>query len=181
MDEEEIKYWKDKYDQEEDLYDKTLEKRLRKKFQKNNFVTKADLIKVVGWKFQSPRLAGRRKRVLGYVALNKESAVRKNSKLAFKSKDDRDKLRLLSAPNVRGVGSALSSVILTFYNPKNYGILDIHAWRCLFDKEPSDLFSNPKNAIKFFSKLREISSKTNIDCRDIEKALFKKDLDKSKT
>jgi hypothetical protein len=57
--------------------------------------------------------------------------------------------------------------------------LDIHAWRGLFGKEPTDIFSNNKQAIKFFNKLREISSETGLSCRDIEKAIFKKDLDES--
>ena len=75
---------------------------------------------------------------------------------------------------IKGVGPATSSVILSFYNPWKYGILDIHAWRELFgEKEPKTLFSNNKYAIKFFKKLREISKQTGLSCRDIEKAYFK--------
>lgn len=183
MNKKEIIFWRNKYDEEEDLYDKKLEGRLRKKFQKNKLVTKPDLIEIVKWKFQSPSLLGRRKRILSFIDRNKESTIREFSKLTFRNRDDETRLRLLSSPNIKGVGNALASVILAFYNPKNYGILDIHAWRELFDKkageEPQDLFSNHEKAIEFFNKLRGISSKTGFSCRDIEKALFKKNLDNS--
>jgi len=185
MTKKEIIFWKNEYDKEEDLYDKGLEGRLGKKFQKNKLFTKSDLIEIVRWKFQSPRLLGRRKRVLSFIDRNKESTIREFSKLAFsRNKNDETKLKLLSSPNIKGMGNALASVILAFYNPKNYGVLDIHAWRELFDKkigeEPKDLFSNHEKAIEFFNKLRGISSKTGLYCRDIEKALFKKNLDESK-
>jgi len=179
MTRKEIIFWRNKYDKEEDLYDKKLERELRKKFQKNKVVEKADLIEIVKWKFQSPRLSGRCMRILSFVDRNEESTIREFSELAFRNKNDETKLNLLCSPNIKGVGNALASVILTFYDPKNYGILDIHAWRELFGEEPQDLFLNRERAIDFFSKLREISSQTGFSCRDIEKALFEKNLNKS--
>ena len=71
---------------------------------------------------------------------------------------------------------ALSSVILTFYDPKRYGIIDIHDWRELFGKEPADLFTDYKHTLKFFTKLREIAEETGLTCRVVEKALFMKNL-----
>lgn len=177
MNKKEIIFWKNKYDEEEDLYNKGLEENLRKKFQKNKLVTKDDLIKIIKWKFQG-RLLGRQKRILNLLDNVDRSFIEEVSKSAFKSKDEKSRLGLLSS--IRGVGNALASVILTFYEPENYGILDIHAWRILFGKEPSDLFSSHEKIIKFFNKLREISLETNFSCRNIEKALFKKDLEKSK-
>ncbi len=40
MNRDELLYWKNKYDKEEDLYNKGDEEELRKKFQENNFITK---------------------------------------------------------------------------------------------------------------------------------------------
>jgi len=174
----EIVFWRDKYDKEEDLYNKGEEERLRKKFRKNRFITKTDLKTIIKWKFQG-RLLGRQKRILNLLTSVEEKFIKEVSKLAFQSSEDETRLKLLSS--IKGVGNALSSVILTFYDQQNYGVLDIHAWRGLFGKEPPDIFSNTKHAIKFFTKLREISQKTGLPCRDIEKAIFKKDLDKSKT
>jgi len=178
MDKKEIIFWRNKYDKEEDLYNKGLEEELRKRFQKRKLITKSDLIKIVKWKFQG-RLLGRQKRVLNLLKDVKDSFVEEVSGLAFKGKDDKDRLRLLSS--IKGVGNALSSVILTFYDPDNYGVLDIHVWRNLFgEKEPPDVFSNPEKAIKFFNKLRDVSSEIGLSCRDIEKAFFKRDLEKEK-
>ena len=178
MNKDELLFWKNKYDKEEDLYNKGDEEELRKKFQENNFITKQDLTKIIKWKFQG-RLMGRQKRILNLLNDAEESFIEEISKSALKSKDDEIRLKLFSS--IKGVGNALSSVILTFYDPQNYGVLDIHAWRGLFGKEPKDIFSNPRQAIKFFKKLKEISSETGLSCRDIEKAIFKKDLDESKS
>ena len=177
MTKDEILFWRDKYNQEEDLYNKGEEERLRKKFRKNRFITKADLKNIVKWKFQG-RLLGRQKRFLKVLKSVDDSIIKEVSSLAFRNREDRTRLKLLSS--IKMVDNALSSVILTFYDPKNHGVLDIHAWRGLFGKEPPDIFSNTRHAIKFFNKLRELSKKTGLPCRDIEKAIFKKDLDESK-
>ena len=57
----------------------------------------------------------------------------------------------------------------------NYGILDIHAWEELFGKRPKSLFINNKYVLEYFKKLRKISIRTNLPCREVEKAYFKKD------
>lgn len=177
MNKKELLYWKNNYDQEEDVNDKRLEEELRLKFQKHSRITKSDLIKIVKWKFQG-RLSGRRKLILKLLENVDGPFIENLSKLAFNTKDDEIRLKLLCI--IKGVGNALSSVILTFYDPQNYGVLDIHAWRGLFSKkEPKDLSTNKKQAIKYFNKLRETSSKTGLSCRDIEKAFFKKDYDNS--
>jgi len=41
------------------------------------------------------------------------------------------------------------SVILSFYDPTNYGVLDIRAWRELLGKEPEDLFQESKPLSEF--------------------------------
>jgi hypothetical protein len=178
MTKDEILFWRNKYDKEEDLFVQGVEEELRRKFRKNRFITKSDLQKIIKWKFQG-RLLGRQKRFLKVLKSVDEKFIKKVSYLAFQNKEDETRLKLLTS--IKMVGNALASVILTFYDPKNYGVLDIHAWRGLFGKEPPDIFSNSKHAIKFFTKLREISQKTGLPCRDIEKAIFKKDLDKSKS
>ncbi len=174
MNKEELIFWKNKYNEEEDLYNNSCEEELRKKFQENKFVTKDDLVEIVKWKFQG-RLSGRQKRILKLLDNVETLLIEEISKLAFRIKDDEVRLRLLSCTN--GVGNALSSVILSFYDPQNYGVLDIHAWRGLFGKESKNIFSSEKQAVKFFKKLRDISSETGLSCRDIEKAIFKKEKD----
>lgn len=171
MKKDEINEWKNKYDDEEE-YDKSVEEELQKKFQKNNFITKKDLKKIVKWKFQSKRLKGRRTRILNLLKEVEKSYIKEISKLAFKRKEDKYRLKLFET--IDGIGNSIGSVILTFYNPEKYGILDIHSWRGLFGEEPSNLYST-KNALKFLKKLRKKSLETDLSCRDIEKAYFEKD------
>lgn len=178
MNKDEILFWNDKYDKEEDLYNKGDEEELRQKFQQNKYLTKDDLIRIIRWKFQG-RLVGRQKRILKFLENVEDSFIEDVSKLAFKYNDDEPRLKLFST--IKGVGNAITAVILTFYDPQNYGVFDIHAWRGLFGKEPKDIFTSNKHAIEFFNKLREISAETGLPCRIIEKAIFKKDLDESKS
>jgi len=178
MKKQDILYWRNKYNKDEDLYNKGDEEELGVRFQKNRCMTKADLERIVKWKFQG-RLRGRQKRILNLLQNAKNDFIVDISKLAFKTDEEKERIRLLTS--IRGVGNALASVILTFFDPQKYSILDIHAWREVFkEKEPSNVFSSSKQAIKFFDKLREISKTTGFSCRDIEKAMFKKHLDESK-
>lgn len=182
MNKNEILIWEAKYNKEEDLYNTGLEEELRAKFQKNKFVTKDDLKKIVNWKFQD-HLKGRREKILNFLAQQEDEIIQNSSRDAFNADDDT--LRLRSLTKIKGVGVSLSSVILSFYDPERYGIFDIHAWRELYDiergKEPSDLFTNHKYTLEFFTKLRKIAEETGLTCRVVEKALFKKNLDESKS
>lgn len=176
MKREQIIKWRDKYDNEEDLYNTGLEEDLRKKFQANKFITKEDLKKIIEWKFQGP-LIPRGKIFLKCIKEVDEEFIKDLSKLTFKIHNDETRIKLLCV--IDGVGPAVASVILAFYDPDKYGVLDIHAWRELFGKEPNDLFGSPKCCMKFFDELRSLSKKHRLPCRDIEKALFKKNYDKS--
>ena len=177
MDKESIISWRDRYNKEEDLYNKGDEEELRSKFQENQYITKDDLIRIIEWKFQG-RLTGRQKRILKILKPVDDEYIIDISKLVFKVSDDEKRVKLLCTIN--GVGPAVASTILTFYDPENYGVFDIHAWRELFGKEPKSLFTDIRNVIKFFEYLREIGKKTKLPCRDVEKALFKKNYDESK-
>jgi len=177
MDKDSIISWRDRYNKEEDLYNKGDEEELRSKFQENQYITKDDLIRIIEWKFQG-RLTGRQKRILKILKPVDNEYIIDISKLVFKVSDDEKRVKLLCIIN--GVGPAIASTILTFYDPENYGVFDIHAWRELFGKEPKSLFTDIRNVIKFFECLREIGKKTKLPCRDVEKALFKKNYDESK-
>jgi hypothetical protein len=176
MTKEELIYWLKKYNSEEDLYNKGEEKKLGEKFRQNNYIEKEDLINVLKWKFQGP-LVGRQKMNIERVNKIDDLFIEEVSSLAFKTSNDQLKFKLLSC--IDGVGLSVASVILSFYNPKNYGILDIHSWRGLFnEKEPKNIFASIKPSLKFLQELRSISKKYNMACREIEKAYFKEDKDK---
>lgn len=174
MNRESIIYWRYKYDREEDQYNRGEEEELRANFQKNKHITREDLIRLVKWKFQG-RLEWRQRRILKFLNSVDDEFIIDLSRLAFKAKDDKKRVKLFCT--IDGVGTAVASTILAFYDPEKYGVFDIHVWRELFGEEPKSLFMDMKNIFRFFERLREIALKTKLPCRDVEKALFKKNLD----
>jgi len=171
MEKEEILNWSKKYDVDHPWWTKT-EKELGDKLRKTKELTKDDLVQVVEWKFKE--LLGRKKRILGLVAKNNDTEIRRISSHIFglSSKDDSYKVNSLCI--LHGVGPAVASTILTFYNPKEYGVFDIHIWRELFGGEPE---FTTENYLKLLSKLRSIANKHSLDVRTVEKAFFKKNID----
>lgn len=175
MNKEEILCWKALYDVEEDLYNTGLEKELREKFQRNRFATKEDLRKIIEWKFQG-QLKGRKS--LNINRLNNFSAelIEGISKLVVTTDSDKTRLRLLTV--IDGVGYSIATVILSFFDPQNYGVLDFHAWNAIFqDREKT---FGERECLKFIRELRKIAREVGLPCRDVEKALFKKDKFKRK-
>jgi len=177
---EEILSWCNKYDAEEDQWDPRLETRLGERFRTNKEMTKEDLIQVVRWKFATNK--HRLKRVSSLIEEVEDSEIRQLSRSAFKTDDEL--LRVKNLMKIRGVGNAVASAILTFYDPKNYGVFDIHIYDELFgttpETRPSGMFADPKFYIKLLEKLRGIAVKHDLDVRVVEKAYFKKNLDKGK-
>lgn len=169
MTKEEILMWNKRYDDEEDLYNTGLEKELGKKFRRNKFITKKDLEKIIEWKFQEVK--GRQLSNLKRLRNFYPGAIEKISKLVFEIDSDDLRIKLLTV--IDGVGPAVASVILTFYDPKNCGIFDIHVWRELYGRESKYLFTQ-NNYLKVLTDLRKIARQYNLTVRTVEKALFEK-------
>lgn len=136
------------------------------------------LKEIVEWKFKTtPR---KLKINLGHVRKNEDYTIRNisSSVLGLSPKYDAHKIKSLS--NMKGVGPATASVILTFYDPKNYGVFDIHVWRELFGKDSRPDY-NPRDCLILLSELRELAKKHSLDVRVVEKALFKRNLDRGES
>jgi hypothetical protein len=174
MEKKDILYWAGKYDEEYPWWAKE-EERLRYKFRKTETVTRSDLLRVVDWKFKE--VPPRHKRVRELVKANTDEVVQQTCSQVFAMSDDSDRIESLDA--LHGVGPALASAILAFYDPKQYGVLDIHVWRELFGEEPSTLFIGARCYLQLLSELRRIAGKYDIDARTVEKAYFKKNLDEA--
>lgn len=172
MNKEEILNWSRKYDEEYPWWVEE-EKRVGNKLRQAKTLTKADLAEVVEWKFKE--LKGRKDRVLRFVRKNEDRAIQQTCGQVFAKSDDSDRIRNLDA--LHGVGPALASVILTFYDPKQYGVLDIHVWREFFGNEPSTLFIGCTCYLNLLAELRKIANKYDLDARTVEKAYFKKNVD----
>jgi len=135
-------------------------------------LTKADLKQIIEWKFEF--FKGRQNKVLRYAEGNDDLVLRKVSRIVFElnKKQDEHKLNLLCA--FKGVKISVASVILTFYDPQNYGVFDTHVRRELFADEP--VFT-VQGCLWLFNQLRILSVKHGIPARTIEKALFQKNKD----
>ena len=176
MDKNEILKWNAKYDNESPKWT-IKEKELGDKFRNTKTITKVDLVEIVSWKFEM--LKGRKDRVLKYIAKNSDEEVSVCSQV-FNLTPREDSFRIGVLDNLHGVGPALASVVLTFYDPKNYGVFDIHVWREFFGKEPKNLFGTSSYYIKLLSELRTIGNKYGLNARTVEKAYFKRNYENSK-
>ncbi len=173
LNKEELLQWNKRYDTEHPWWTQK-EKELGDKLRRTRKLTKEDLIQVVEWKFKE--LKGRRIRVLGLIEKNDDEKFKKVSSKLFESGRTSDSYKIENLCDLDGVGPALASTILTFYDPKNYCVFDIHIWRELFGKEPSNLFA-AKNYVKLLWEVRKIATQHQLDVRIVEKALFKKNLE----
>jgi len=153
-----------------------IEKDLGAKIRAKGELTKNELKELVTWKFEE--LKGRKKRVLNLIDKNDDNVLRKVSQCAFNIPSEYDKIKIKLLRVFEGIGPSMASVILTFYDPLNYGVFDIHVWRELFGKEDTNLFTTD-NYLRLLSKLREISKKYELDVRTVEKALFSMNKDAS--
>ena len=77
------------------------------------------------------------------------------------------------------MGISLASVILTFYDPVNYCVYDIHVMREMYGKEPKTMFTDNRHYLRLLRDLRGLSMKYRLDVRTIEKALFLKNIQSS--
>lgn len=166
-----------KYDREEDQWNSSLEQQLGNRFRSSKEVSKENLIEVLKWKFATNK--HRLKRELNLIEELDDSTIRQLSRHAFDSLSDTSRINNLM--EIRGVGLAVASTILTFYDPKNYGVFDIHIYDEIFGttSRTRPVSQNPELYIKLLARLRRMADKHHLDVRVVEKALFKKNIDKS--
>ncbi len=173
MDKRDFLMWSQKYDKDQG-WSAQVERGLGARLRKARFMSGADLALVVEWKFKDDE--AKRKRVLELVARNDEASIVRVSSQAFNLPGDNDACRVNCLMMLEGVSPVLASVILAFFDPKQYGVFDVYAWRGLLGNEVPNLFSTA-NYVKLLAALRKTATKHNLDVRTIEKALVQKKLD----
>jgi len=175
MEKEEILNWSEKHDKDysEDIQK---EKQIGDRLRQTKELTKPDLIEIIKWKFEGD--ARRTKRELNLVADIDERDLKRVSNLVFNLyvHQDLERIGLLCSLN-HGIGPAVTSTILTFYDPDNYGVFDFHVWNEVFGDEKIQYTA--KNYIRLLSKLREIATRYDLQTRTVEKAFFKKNIDEA--
>jgi hypothetical protein len=166
--------WSRKYDKDQG-WSAQKEQELGARFRKAKTMTCQDLAEIVEWKFKDAPLT-KKQRVLDGVGKNDEATVARISSQVFCIPSGEDSYRMNSLVMLNGVSPVLASVILAFFDPRDYGIFDNRVWRGLLGNEPPNLYST-SNYLKLLAALRKTAGKHNLDVRIIEKALYKKSLD----
>ena len=175
MDKRDFLKWSQKYDKDQGWLAQ-VEQELGARFRRSKTMSVVDLAKVVEWKFKGDEV--RRRRVLELIGRNDDVLVTQVSSRAFNLPGDDDACRVNCLMMLEGVSPVLASVVLAFFNPKQYGVFDVYACRALLGNEASNLFSTI-NYLKLLLALRKTAAKHNLDVRTVEKALVKKKLEES--
>ena len=175
MDRKDFLTWSRKYDKDQGWLAQK-ERELGARFRKQKVMTQADLVQVVEWKFQDDE--EKKLGVLELVARNDEALLARVSSQVFNLPVVDDAYRMNCLMILQGVSPVLASVVLAFFDPRQYGVFDVYVWRALLGNEPPNLFSTV-NYLKLHSALRKTAAKHNLDVRTVEKALVKKKLDES--
>jgi hypothetical protein len=153
------------------------ERELGAKFRKAKALTCNDLTQVVEWKFKDE--PEKKTRTLPLVARNDEATINRLSSQALSIPSCEDAYRMNCLTLLEGINPVLASVILTFFDPKQYAILDAAVWKALLGNPPPNLLTT-QNYLKLVEAIRKTAAKQNLDVRVIDKALYKKSLDESK-
>jgi hypothetical protein len=173
MDKADFLMWSRKYDKAFG-WQAQRERELGAKFRKNKFLTCADLASIVEWKFKNE--PEKKDRILELVARNDEAKVQRITSQVLSLPQGDDMYRMNCLATIEGLTPVLASIILAFFDPHNYGILDVNVWKRLLGNPPPNVYS-PQNYIVLLAAMRKTAAKHNLDARVIDKAWFKKSID----
>ena len=173
MDKADFLMWSRKYDKAFG-WQAQRERELGAKFRKNKQLSSADLASVVEWKFKNE--PEKKDRALELVARNDEAKVQRITSQVLSLHQGDDMYRMNCLATIEGLTPVLASIILAFFDPHNYGILDVNVWKRLLGNPPPNVYS-PQNYIVLLAAMRKTAAKHNLDARVIDKAWFKKSID----
>ncbi len=153
------------------------ERELGSKFRKNKALTCKDLTSIVEWKYKND--TEKKARSLEFVARNDETNVIRLTGQALSVPGCEDNYRMNCLTLLEGVSPVLASIILAFFDPKQYCILDAYTWKALLGNVPPNM-QTTQNYLILLSVIRKTAAKQKLDVRIIDKALFKKGIDEAK-
>lgn len=166
MDADEIRDWRDCYDEVYDGELRATEERLHEELTDQQYITRDQLEDVVRWKLNG--MPGRRGGNVERVRTVPDEFVRRVSEAALLVADP--KIQLKTLQSIPGIGPATGTVILTFYDPENYGIGD----RYILDEF---LEKDGQMGVTDYSDILEALRDRNpgdFDLRTVEKAYYQR-------
>jgi len=145
------------------------EKEIGDALRASKFLTKTQLDEIIHWKFDSD---GRiRANELRLVKSIDDQTLKKVSNNVFNSDTNHDFERIELLRGFKGIGVAVASVILTFYDPENYCVFDFHVYQEVFGVRPEYATAEYVNLL---IRLRIESKKCGVSTRDVEKAYYRR-------
>lgn len=146
-----------------EIYDSEIERKLKEKLAKQDYITRDDFIRIGLWKskrvqrhYKSPE--------------NTDSLVREVSAFAFNSTHERIRIEALTL--LKGCNYPMASVILHFKYPDLYTIIDFRALWSLWGTEKPPQYYKFDFWWKYVEEVRSISESLNLGIRTIDKALW---------
>lgn len=178
MNRSELLDWRDRYN-EENRNDLVVERRVGRRIRSNGYMTTADLVEVMKWKFDTQKLGNQVK----WARSNGLAEIRERTRIAFGGgRGATDEGRLTSLMQLKGVKAAVGSVILSFWNPRDFAVFDFHAWDGLKAERrvswacPQERCWEPDKYLReFLPAIRKIARRYGLATRDVEKAYFQRD------
>ncbi|MHB1756860.1 MAG: hypothetical protein ACYCT9_05025 [Leptospirillum sp.] len=140
--------------------DLSLEEKFKAISKSIRYLDQSLLHDVARWK--SPRSAG-------HINENSEEYIQEITSFAFNAKEERSRIEILTV--LDGVGWPMASVILHFFHPDQYPILDFRALWSL-STEPPQQYDFPF-WWSYVQACRDLSKKFGVDMRTLDRALWK--------
>jgi len=166
MDADDIRYWRDQYDEAYDDDLQAIEKRTHEALTEQQFLTRDQLQEVVQWKLNG--MPGRRGGNMDRVGSVPDEFVQRVTEAALLIEDPVTQLKTLKS--IPGIGPATGTVILAFYDPENFGIGDRYILDEFFGE---DRTMRVTDYPKILGELRD-RNPDDFALRTVEKAYYQK-------
>ena len=133
------------------------------------YTRRPELYEIARWK--SPRRAN-------LVNENPDLVVHEVTEVAITLMDCTPGYAVNVLTVLKGIGIPTASAVLAVVDPKNFGIIDIRAWRTLsqwcpnhFHWKDSSSFS-AKDYLCYLKAIRELAEASKLSCREVDMALW---------
>jgi hypothetical protein len=166
MDMDSVQNWSEQYNETYDDDLQAIEKSIHEALTEQQYLTRDQLQEVVQWKLNG--MPGRRGGNVERVNTVPDEFVQRVTEAALLIDDPTTQLKTLKS--IPGIGPATATVVLTFYDPENYGIGDRYILDEFFGKDRTIRVTDYP---KILAELRERNPGT-FDLRTVEKAYYQK-------
>jgi len=160
--------WKE-YEQENGEFDRLFFSDVGDKFRKNGFLTPMGLYLILVWKLESFG-SGALKSARKAITENSEENIRNISETAIKHlRNNNVEEAIRELCRLHGVKEVVASAVLTFYDPINYGVMDVHSFKTL--ELPEDY--SPLRYVSYLQELQNFKKALgDFSCHQIDAALY---------